>query len=39
MKTARTIVQELIRYVDPPRGMAIVVNAAPATTPVMVPLA
>jgi hypothetical protein len=33
MKTARTIVQELIRYVDPPRGIAIVVNEAPSTRP------
>ena len=33
MKTARTIVQELIRYVDPPCGIAIVVNEAPSTRP------
>jgi hypothetical protein len=33
MKTARSIVQELIRYVDPPRGIAIVVNEAPSTRP------
>jgi hypothetical protein len=30
MMTARSIVQELIRYVDPPRGTAIVVNEAPS---------
>ena len=33
MMTARTIVQELIRCVDPPRGTAIVVNEAPSTKP------
>jgi len=33
MMTARRIVQELIRYVDPPRGTAIVVNEAPSTKP------
>ncbi len=33
MMTARSIVQELIRYVDPPRGTAIVVNEAPSTKP------
>ena len=33
MMTARNIVQELIRYVDPPRGTAIVVNETPSTKP------
>jgi hypothetical protein len=33
MKAARSIVQELIRYGDPPRGIAIVVNEAPSTRP------
>jgi hypothetical protein len=33
MMTAHTIVQELTRYVDPPRGTAIVVNEAPSTKP------
>jgi hypothetical protein len=33
MMTARSIVQELIRYVDPPRGTAIVVNEAPSAKP------
>ena len=33
MMTARSIVQELIRYVDPPRGTAIVVNETPSTKP------
>ena len=33
MMTARSIVEELIRYVDPPRGTAIVVNEAPSTKP------
>ena len=33
MMTARRIVQELIRYVDPSRGTAIVVNETPSTKP------
>jgi len=33
MMTAHNIVQELIRYVDPPRGTAIVVNETPSTKP------
>ena len=33
MMTARRIVQELIRYVEPPRGTVIVVNEAPSTKP------
>jgi hypothetical protein len=33
MMTARRIVQELIRFVDPPRGTAIVLNEAPSTKP------
>ena len=33
LMTARSIVQELIRYVDPPHGTAIVVNEAPSTKP------
>jgi hypothetical protein len=31
MMTARSIVEELIRHVDPPRGTPIVVNEAPST--------
>lgn len=33
MKTARLLVQELIRHVEPPSGTPIVVNEAPATWP------
>jgi hypothetical protein len=33
MMTARSVVQELIRYVDPPSGTAIVVNEAPSVKP------
>jgi hypothetical protein len=33
MMTAHSIVQEVIRYVDPPRGTAIVVNEVPSTKP------
>jgi hypothetical protein len=33
MKTARTLAQELIGYIDPPRGTAIVVNEAPSMRP------
>ena len=33
MKTARSLAQELISYIDPPRGIAIVVNEAPSTRP------
>jgi hypothetical protein len=33
MKTARTLAQELIGYIDPPRGIAIVVNEAPSMRP------
>ena len=33
MKTARTLAQELIGYIDPPHGTAIVVNEAPSMRP------
>ena len=33
MKTARSLAQELISCIDPPRGTAIVVNEAPSTRP------
>ena len=33
MKTARTLAQELIGYIGPPRGTAIVVNEAPSMRP------